>query len=583
MIVKRNSLCERSCLILTSSASRYQKLNLKELDFTKLSKSFNLISELELNLLTQTSIIVDVDLPKQLRTLILWEFNKKNAMGVLRNLPPSLQLIKFMGNIDVELNEKCIEYIQKVQIRQLYISNFGLKNIQYNFPKAFAAYIKQAQLIYFGLESFSLKAESDYSFIQLLLDNCKAVANDGNPITLNVSNVSTIEELWPCLNKVAPTFKQVRLIIAEEQKMPFRLTQDMKLRAKAMTKASLIRDLIIEKQNDQWEPIAQNNSGIYQFKQNDGKEPLAQNDPKRYQFKQKEVLQHHAIKHFKYFLGRNLRSLSLPNLEVDDSALKKIARLPSLTDLTIMLLDYNSIGQCIILLAMMKTASLEGGGKVQSKRMLRSLRLKYFLQQSESEAGIAIYKTRLTKLVEQIADTMPNLEEFEIGVIANVTLIHCMRRMRLRSLRVTGGFKLDNPLADLQGFLREPHLKSLRELEIGFTKIDRKSGEQLDAVAKHLLSSLDIFLKTIHLKFCNYYDTMQESSDYIFDLILTFITSLNSVEQNMHLVFEFNKRLRFGTKELKQSHDDKLTEFIKFEVQSRTQYRCKHLIEYIIN
>lgn len=73
-------------------------------------------------------------------------------------------------------------------------------------PRAFTAYIREAKLIYFGLESITLKLPSDCELMQNLLANCKAVGNDGNHITFNARYVDSKEELWPII-QIAPSFQ----------------------------------------------------------------------------------------------------------------------------------------------------------------------------------------------------------------------------------------------------------------------------------------------------------------------------------------------------------------------------------------
>ena len=55
------------------------KVDLKEGDFTFIAKNFKFIVELELNLVNQQSLLLDVDLPPTLRTIIIWHFDYKKC------------------------------------------------------------------------------------------------------------------------------------------------------------------------------------------------------------------------------------------------------------------------------------------------------------------------------------------------------------------------------------------------------------------------------------------------------------------------------------------------------------------------
>ena len=66
------------------------RINMKEADFQVISHKFKSISELDLDLLNQSSLLVDVELPKTLRTIILRHFNRRSSQNVLKNLPSTL-------------------------------------------------------------------------------------------------------------------------------------------------------------------------------------------------------------------------------------------------------------------------------------------------------------------------------------------------------------------------------------------------------------------------------------------------------------------------------------------------------------
>jgi SNF2 family DNA or RNA helicase len=152
------------------------RMDLKERDFEQISAVFHHISELEVDLLIQNSTLVDVALPKTLRTLSLWNFSRRTSQNILRELPQTLQSIKFFGEHNVEFNEKTFEYLErsKGSIRQLFISNIGLKFIKQSIPNVFSSFLKpKHHIIYFGLEKYTLKHPDDYEFlIDVIIGNC---------------------------------------------------------------------------------------------------------------------------------------------------------------------------------------------------------------------------------------------------------------------------------------------------------------------------------------------------------------------------------------------------------------------------
>ena len=76
-----------------------------------------------------------------------------------------MQQVKFFGEANIEINERTLEFLEKNRIKQLYISNAGLKFIEHSVPKAFEAFISSTKLIYFGLETYQFVTEDNLSLM----------------------------------------------------------------------------------------------------------------------------------------------------------------------------------------------------------------------------------------------------------------------------------------------------------------------------------------------------------------------------------------------------------------------------------
>ena len=66
-----------------------------------------------------------------------------------------------MGEANIEINERTLEFLEKSRIKQLYISNAGLKYIEHSVPRAFENFISSAKLIYFGIETYQFVTEEN--------------------------------------------------------------------------------------------------------------------------------------------------------------------------------------------------------------------------------------------------------------------------------------------------------------------------------------------------------------------------------------------------------------------------------------
>ena len=137
--------------------------------------------------------MIDVELPRGIRTLSLWHFNRKTSQNIIRTHPPNLQQIKFLG--DVELNEKTLDNLTNPKLRQIYISNRGLKGLKQTIPLAFGRYLSSANLIYFGLERLDVKHADDFELMRDLVKKTRTIGNDDQPIFFDVTGVTQFNEV----------------------------------------------------------------------------------------------------------------------------------------------------------------------------------------------------------------------------------------------------------------------------------------------------------------------------------------------------------------------------------------------------
>jgi len=72
----------------------------------------------------------------------MWQFNYKTSQNLLRQLPKGLQLIKFLGNANVQINERTLGFLSAHNLKQLYMSQTCLKNFVWSLPQTFSSYLE---------------------------------------------------------------------------------------------------------------------------------------------------------------------------------------------------------------------------------------------------------------------------------------------------------------------------------------------------------------------------------------------------------------------------------------------------------